>query len=259
VASFDEAVPPGQVGKINATLRTAGYRGQVIKTIAVTTNDPAHASAMLSLKARIIGSVELLPNPSLSVTSAGPESRPGRVIVRKDATETGTLAVSNLAVSLPWLQVTSRRVEGTEPQIEGLPETRPGDTVVEVVAKAETPPPGSFSGSVTFKTGLSREPEVMIPVYGFVRAPIVVSPTELTLRPGVEGMMIAVVRGDVDIEQLTASAEPATIKLSREWTNARTLKIRLTLDEAAGPATTTGKITIRSGAASATVPVRVER
>jgi hypothetical protein len=259
VASFDEAIPPGEAGKINATLRTAGYRGQVIKTIAVTTNDPAHASATLTLKARIIGSVELLPNPSLSFTSAGPESRQGRVIVRKDATETGTLALSNLAVSLAWLQVNARRVEGTEPQLEGLPETRPGDVVLELAAKGESPAPGSFQGSVTFSTGLAREPQVSIPVYAFVRAPITVSPAELTLRSGTEGTVIVAVRGDVDMEKVSASAEPPAIKTTLERTNARTLRMRVTLDETAGPAPAAGKITIQSGTASATIPVRVER
>lgn len=259
MASFDEAIPPGQAGKINATVHTANYRGQVLKTIAVTTNDPALASAVLTLKAKIVGSVELLPNPAFSVTVAGPESRPGRILVRKDASETGPLEVANLAVSLPWIKATLRKIETAEPAIEGLPEAKAGDVLIELRPEGPPPKTGSFQGSVVFDTGLVREPKVTVPLYAFVRAAISVSPQEAIVHPGAESIVLVAIRADVDLEKVTATAQPAAFRTSLERANARTIRMKVTVDETAGPAPASGSITIQAGSATATVPVRVQR
>jgi len=259
VASFDEAIPPGKAGKIQATLRTANYRGAVVKTIAVTTNDATAPSSTLTLKARVVGSVELLPNPTLSIMIAGPESRRGRLIVRKDASESGTLAVSNVKSSIDWVAATTRRVERPEPAIEGLPDVAAGDFVVELSAPGETPAGGSFSGSLTFDTGLPREPQISVPLYAYVKARITVSPREVILRPGAEQTVLVALRVDVNLEEVTATAEPPGFKTSLERTNARTLRLHVSLDDRTQPPPDSGAITLRAGSATASVDVRVQR
>src|SRR6185436_10084881 len=39
VANFDKVIPAGGTGKVDADLNTAGFRGKIIKSIDVTSND----------------------------------------------------------------------------------------------------------------------------------------------------------------------------------------------------------------------------
>lgn len=259
MASFDEAIPPGKAGKISGTMHTTNIRGIVTKAISVVTNDPNARSTTLTLKGRVVGSVELLPIPQVAVTDAGPDSRPGRLIVRKDPTEKGDLAVKNVTASLPWLRVSTRKAGEAEPAIEGLPETRKDDVIVEIRADGPALTPGSFQATLVFDTGLEREPQVTVPIYAYVRPPITLGAEEVLLQPGVDGLVLVALRSDVDMEKLTATAEPAGLKAGLERANATTLRLKVSLDAAAGPPPETGTVTLVAGAATATVRVRVLR
>lgn len=51
-SSFDKVVAPGKAGSITlAVEKTDGYKGEVTKTAAVTTNDPDHQTFTLILRA----------------------------------------------------------------------------------------------------------------------------------------------------------------------------------------------------------------
>ena len=139
MASFDEVIPPGKAGTIRTSIHTASLRGPIAKGITVTHDDPTQGPIALSVKANVVGSVELLPMPILALAPRvkGP-STPGKVIVRKDGSETGTLNVGDITSSAPWMKVSKRVVTAPEPAIEGLPEAKPGDTVLSVdVAQAK--------------------------------------------------------------------------------------------------------------------------
>ncbi len=174
MASFDEAIPPGQAGKVTATIRTEGLRGPVAKTITVTSNDPVRPTMTLTLKAVLVGSVELLPGPAMSIQVSGPAqaSGPSRLLIRREPTEEGTLQVSGITSSVPWLAVTARPVGTTEPAAGGIPPAQPGDWILEAKPGADAPS-GMSRVEVRFKTGLTREPEVVVPVS--VSTPVAVS------------------------------------------------------------------------------------
>jgi Protein of unknown function (DUF1573) len=54
-SSFDKVIAPGAEGKITlAVEKTDAYKGEVTKTATVSTNDPAHASFQLTLKATFV-------------------------------------------------------------------------------------------------------------------------------------------------------------------------------------------------------------
>ncbi len=51
-SQFDKTIAPGKEGKITlAVQKTDGYKGEVVKNATVTTNDPAHQSFQLVLRA----------------------------------------------------------------------------------------------------------------------------------------------------------------------------------------------------------------
>jgi hypothetical protein len=120
------------------------------------------------------------------------------------------------------------------------------------------PPPGSYNGTLTFETGLPREPKVSVPLMTFVRAPLSVNPAEAILRGSAETVLLVAARPDVDADALRATAEPAGIETVLERSAQRTFRLRVSWkgDPAARPVA--GTVTLTSGAQSITVPVRLE-
>ncbi len=213
MASFDEVIPPGKAGTIKASVHTSAYKGQITKQITVTHDDKSQGPIQLVLTANIVGSVDVLPYAALQLTRkrAGFE-KPAQLIIRKDPTEKGDLTLSSLQASVPWIKASSRKVNAAEAPVEGLPAAQPGDVVVSVQATGQ-PPVGSHSETVSFKTGLSREPEVKIPVTVFVQAAVTLQPQELILTPSQQatdtasGQVLAAIRDDIDMKTVTAKSD----------------------------------------------------
>jgi hypothetical protein len=61
VASFDRSIPPGGEGNISLTLKTRNYEGLLYRTAKVFTNDPRMRVFTLSLEARIVAPITVLP------------------------------------------------------------------------------------------------------------------------------------------------------------------------------------------------------
>ncbi len=263
MASFDEVVPPGQAGKIRASIHTQNYRGNVSKSITVEHNDASQGAIMLSVNLNIVGSVNVLPYPALALA---PKMKgfatPALLLVRRDDSETGTLEVSDVAASVPWLEIGVRKVTAPEPAAEGLPEAKPGDFVLTVQVDG-MPPVGIHAESFNFKTGLSREPNVSIPVHVTLRAPVFLQPAEVILNPNPDdpnrasGQATVAVREDLDPKALTVTSADPAFTFRMDAPGARTFHI--TVDWAAKGKKTPTESELRFGAGGESVllPVRV--
>lgn len=250
-------IPPGRAGKIRANVATERYRGAVAKGITVTTNDPARSTVQLTVKMTIAGSVNLLPGQVLTVGNMRGKAAPGRLVVRKDETETGTLRVDNLRVSAPWLEVAAREVgpEGPGGAIEGVPDVKPGDWILEV-AVAGDPPDGQRSLTLTFDTGLPREPTVSVPVQVLWRPAIRFSaPTVVLNLSGEPPPLVVSFRSDVSATEAIVSAEPAGLEARLEPANAQAMHVRLRWTGTAAPPPE-GRVFVRSGTETASAIVR---
>ncbi len=164
MAAFDAEILPGKAGKVTAQLATENYRGAVDKAITVTSNDPKNGTTVLHLKATIVGSVEVLPRMFLGFPSYPLWDFSAKLLVRKVKSETGELKITDLTSTAPWLTTRSRKVEKPEPEADGLPALVPGDWVIDIEVSETAPPGQSSQQSVKFKTGLTREPVITIPV-----------------------------------------------------------------------------------------------
>jgi hypothetical protein len=262
VASFDEVIPPGKAGVIKASVHTGNYKGQIGKAVTVTHDDAAQGPVTLNLLAKIVGSVEVLPYPALQILRhrRGFET-PALLLVRKDATEEGTLAFGGLAASSPWLKVSSRKVVADEPAVEGIPAAVPGDIIVSV--QADGAPVGTHAETLTFKTGLKREPQVTIPVTVNVQPAVSMNPADLILTPtaaapdGATGEVLVSVRDDLDPKTVavTSGAPDFSVSLEPPGSAAFRLKVAWT-GKGKNPATETD-IRIQVGSESANLHVRV--
>lgn len=263
MASFDEVIPPGQVGKVTAQLKTENYRGTVEKAITVTSNDPKRATLVLRLKANIVGSVEILPRPGLAFPAGMAWDYSGKLVLRKDATEKGDLGVLDLATNAPWLVAKARRVEKVEaPDGPGLPEARPGDYVLDVSVTDDAPKvAGGYQ--VTFKTGLPREPQVTIPVSVVLQMPMRVMPSPLFLPEpvgegkGTQATIQAALRPGLGKEKLSAEASPEAFSVQLQPDGPRKYRALVAWKPTGEKTPTEGNVVFRVGEESVTVLVRV--
>jgi hypothetical protein len=263
VASFDEVVPPGKAGSIKASVHTASYKGPIGKQVTVTHDDKSQGPIQLTLQANIVGSVDVLPFPALQLAKKRRGfATPALLIVRKDATEKGSLEFAELGASAPWIKTSSRKVTAAEDPVEGLPAAQPGDIVVSVQVQGE-PPVGNHSETISFKTGLPREPKVSVPVTVYIPAALTFQPQELTLVPApgstdhATGEVLTAIRDDIDIKNVTVKSDsPAfTVRIDPSGSQAFRLFVDWTR-KGKHPATET-KIHARAGKESVDLPVRV--
>jgi hypothetical protein len=264
VASFDEVVPPGKAGNIKASIHTANLKGPIGKSITVTHDDATQQPIVLGVTAKIIGSVDVFPFAGMQLARRrrGFEN-PAKLLIRKDPTEKGTLAITGLAPSKPWLKTTARRVDAAEPAADGMPPAQPGDFVLSVQAVGA--PVGSHVENVSFKTGLGREPKITIPVTVSVQAAVNLQPMELVVTAdakspgGASGEVLASIREDLDPKTLTLRSDNPAFVARAEPPGERAFRVIVTWDGKGPRPTDATTVHLNVGTESVDLPVRVER
>jgi hypothetical protein len=165
---------------LKVTVKTAGYHGKVTKTIALKSDDPVRPDVTLKVKMNLVGSALVLPAKTMLLRHRRDQPTTGRLLIRKDPTETGSLNVTEVASSEPWLAVRMRKVEAEEPMERGIIAV-PGDFMLEFEVPLK-PKAGLHRAEVTFRTGLPREPVMSIPITVTARAFGAASIQRLSLR-----------------------------------------------------------------------------
>ena len=154
----------------------------------------------------------------------------GRVLIRREPSEEGTLRISDVETSAEWLTVSARRLDGPEPRGGGLPAGQSGDWVIEVGFR-DDPVFGRHRESVTFQTSLPREPEVTLPIDIVLEAPVHLSTGRLrlgTVAPGkAGGKVFAYVRKGLDPSRLEVEAgpDPLRVEVTRSGTSMFTVNV----------------------------------
>ena len=256
MASFDEVIPPGQVGFVNATLDTEKLHGSIGRGITVYTDDPAVPKLFLTVRAIVLGGVAILPHEMVSVSNRGPSNRGPKLLIRRESTETAELAIRDAEATVPWLRVTAERLMQPRPAGDGLPSGLPGDWVL-FVELDETAPYGRYREQVHFKTGVGRQPDVSIPVVVDSRPPVQLSTERLMLGTSEAGgvpreTVLLTVRRDLDPKMLEVDARPETLEVELEPSGRRGYKVHVGWQGTDSPR---GEITFRVGAESYSLPV----
>ena len=264
MASFDEVVPPGKAGTIRASIHTANLKGSIGKSITVTHDDTTQGPISLGVVAKVVGSVDILPFPALQLARhrRGFEN-PAKLLVRKDATEQGTLKLGGLVASAPWIKASARKVTADEPPSDGLPPAKPGDVILSV--QAESAPVGSHQENITFKTGLPREPQITVPVIVYVPPMASLQPSELILNPAPEapedasGVVMGSIREDLDPKTLTVTSDAPAFTVRVDPPGERAFRLIVDWKGKGPKAPTATTIHINVGSETIGLPVRVDR
>lgn len=171
VVDYDKTIAPGQTGKVHAEVDTATFNGAVSKSIAVFTNDPEHATLELTVQAKA--------EPYISV-------KPGyaRYIVVQGEPKTGTIAQILWAPNGTPFDVV--KVESPYPFLTtSFREAKPEERVPDVQGKqwrvettlSNDAPVGALADHFRIATTHPKQKLVAIPVSGFVRPVLAVTPS----------------------------------------------------------------------------------
>jgi hypothetical protein len=258
VASFDEVIPPGQVGYVKVKLDTQKITGKTNKQIAIFSNDPKSLETSVLLRAEVVGSALLIPFDRLKLTNVGQrQDRRRRLLIRKDPTETGELRVTDLKASVDWVAPSLLKIETEMSTFPGFPPGKPGDYLLEIDF-VNQPPHGVSTAEVTFKTGLPRFPEMTVPVNVEYSAPVIMNRKEIVLPPGTTDVyrdsVLLTIRRGLDPSTLTVHSEIEPLQIALEQVGERHFKLFLTWS---GEAFEAGALKASVAGYHAVLPVRI--
>jgi hypothetical protein len=169
VASYDERIEPGQAGRVTVEVATESFRGAIAKDVTVFTSDPANPVLTLTVRAEVQPWVDAQPGYFRFVHVQGaPEMVATQTLWSGDRADLEVLGVES---QLPQLAVTFRPAAGDERSADGK-----GRQWVILATLGSNAPEGPLAGDVVVRTNHPQQPTLALPVGGYVRPVLAVSP-----------------------------------------------------------------------------------
>lgn len=260
VADYDEVIAPGDTGEVVVTLKPQGYSGPLARSVRVYTNDAGNPYIELVVKAIIAPSVYMTPGYARLVGLVGEPVEPARQLLW--APDVEDFQVTSATTSLPFVEVEARPATAEEAAEEGsgkqwVIETRLGEDV----------PDGIFEDTIVIATNHPRRPQVDLPLFGQVHAPVRSVPASIELGSHPAGQEIeasvrlATLDEDLEVEYgqaVLAADAPGSIETSYEVENETTYLVIVFQDDwPAGPIDTEISVpTDHPEVPAITIPVR---
>ena len=175
VVDYDKTIAPGQTGKVHAEVDTATFNGAISKGVTVFTNDPDHAQLDLTIRAKVEPFIQTKPGYARYITVQG-EEKTGTITRTLWAPDGTAFDVVEVKSPYPFLTTSFR-------------EAKPEERVADIQGKqwrvdmtlSNDAPVGALADHVQIVTTHPKQKLVPIPVSGFVRPVIHVTPTEADL------------------------------------------------------------------------------
>ena len=213
--SYDETITPGTGGVVGVVLDSTDMTGPMARTITVLTNDPKTPSIALTVKATV--APVLLMRPGYARYIYVQKETPGLVGQTLYAVDGGDFKVLSVKSPYPFLAVSFREATAEERRPEGKGRQWRVETVL-----APDSPVGSLAEWVEIVTDHPRQKVVRLPISGFVRPVLTVTPPAGELGPRnlanpklgsltvqvFSTEAIPVTRVDTDIEGLLVELRP---------------------------------------------------
>ncbi|HYG62702.1 MAG TPA: DUF1573 domain-containing protein [Thermoanaerobaculia bacterium] len=176
VANYDKTIAPGQTGKVNVVIDTATFSGAVAKGVTVLTNDPQTPEIELTVKAKLEPMISVKPGYARYIT-VQKEPKQGVIVQTLWAPDGSDFDIVKVDSPYPFLTTTHREAKPEERQaVEGVPADKGKQWRVEMTLSNETAPVGPLSDFVTVHTNHAKQKLVQIPISGFVRPVVTVTP-----------------------------------------------------------------------------------
>jgi len=246
VAQFDKTIAPGQTGKVHAVVDTTTFNGPISKGVSVFTNDPDTPQIELTIRAKVEPYIAVKPGYARYITVQG-EPLEGDIVQTLWATDGTSIDVTGVDSPWPYLHVTYR---------EAKPEERVGEAKgkqwkieMKLTNDAKV---GPLTDYVTVHTNHPKQKIVQIPVSGFVRPVIAVTPPvadfgQIELKEPLRRALnirnfatepIKVTGVEQNLKGMEAKIEP--LEEGREY------QVRIVLNPGLGKGPFNGKLTIHT-------------
>ena len=170
VAEFDKTIAPGQTGKVHTVVDTATFNGPIAKGVSVFTNDPDAPQIELTVRAKVEPFITVKPGYARYITVQG-EKTEGLIVQNLWASDGAPMDVTGVDSPWPYLTVSFREAK-TE---ERLPDVKGKQWRVEMKLSNDAKV-GPLADYVTVHTTHPKQKVVQIPISGFVRPMIAVTP-----------------------------------------------------------------------------------
>ena len=168
VASFDKVIKPGGEGKVVSSVDTKNFSGPISKSILLISNDPDRPQLNLFVKATVKPYVDILPTGYLRFSVVkGDSAAQDVVLVSEEKTFKPTVAET----AQPYVKA-ELSPAGEKDKIAG----RPGDQYKLHVSVTSDAPEGLLNAPIRVATGVTQQPTLEIPVSGYIRARVSVTP-----------------------------------------------------------------------------------
>jgi Protein of unknown function (DUF1573) len=170
VASFDKTIAPGKTGKVHVVVDTVSFNGPISKGVTVYTDDPTNAEIDLTVRVKVEPFIVVQPGYARYVTVRG-ESKEGTIVQTLWAPDGLPMDVVKVDSPFPYLTVSFREAQ----EGERVKDVKVKQWRVESLLSNEAPV-GPLAGMVVVHTTHPKQKEVDIPITGFVRPIIAVTP-----------------------------------------------------------------------------------
>lgn len=189
MTEFDKVIHPGGVGKVTASIHTTSLKGDITKTITVTTNDPENARIILQLKASVRVPIDVSPE-SISLDGRAGAIAPGEVsITAVEGAPFDIVSAMFTDQNFTASFVPVMETEAGKPAPKA-PKAKAGTVASGSKAYKLTITPrsdlaiGRTSGTLTLATTHPKAPELLVRIFANVRGEIDAIPERVTLRLG---------------------------------------------------------------------------
>jgi predicted Zn-dependent protease len=165
---FDKVIEPGKEGKIEAELRTAGFRGAQIKTIQVTSNDPDSPNLTLRLTTTIRVAIEVKPSEQIPIAlkTDAPTVQEAEIVSSTDE----PLEVQEVRVNVPFARAETQKIDDkrTKVIITVSPEAPAGRNAILVTARTNSTAMPQVNIALNYEKGIIVTPTTVF--FGAINA-----------------------------------------------------------------------------------------
>ncbi len=171
VAQFDKTIAPGQTGKVHAVVETSTFNGPISKGITVYTSDTDNPRIQLTIQAKIEPYIQVKPGYARYLTVQG-EAKAGVIVQSLWAPDGSDFAIESVSSPFPFIKATFHPATDTE----RLPDAKGKQWQIEMTLDNFAAPVGSLADYLTVHTTHPKQKLVQIPISGFVRPVVAVTP-----------------------------------------------------------------------------------
>jgi Protein of unknown function (DUF1573) len=171
VTEFDKVVAPGQMGKVRMTVDTTTFNGPISKGVTVYTNDPATPTMELTIRAKVEPFIKVKPGYARYITVQG-EEKEGKIVQTLWTPDKSPLEIVKVESPYPYLNIRFWEAKPEE-RIKEAPDQQQWKIEMHLSNDA---PVGALTEAVKVHTNHPKQKLVQIPVSGFIRPIVAVTP-----------------------------------------------------------------------------------